>query len=258
MDSMQSTQLPGSTPTPQGAPPPRHLPLGAGASFWGESWRIFSAAPGTWIVILIVYVLISIGLAFIPVVGSIAHLVLTPVFVGGIMLGCHALARGEALTVAHLFDGFKDRRFGPLVILGLLLLAAAIVFSIVLFFGMLMAFGMSGLSALAGQTDPWQVMQTMGVGFLVLLLIGLAGGLLIAMLFWFAPALVVLSGDEPFGAMRKSFGSCVVNFMPFLLYGLIYLGLAIVASIPFGLGWLVLAPMTIASCYAGWRQMFSV
>ena len=240
-----------------GAPAPRHLPPSAGVSFWSESWRIFSASPGAWIVILIVYALISIGLAIIPVVGHLAHLVLTPVFIGGIMLGCHALARGEPLSVAHLFEGFKSGRFTPLAILGLLLLAIVIVFGIVMFFGLLMAFGMSGLSALAGQTDPLRVLNAMGLGFVVLLLVALGGGLLIAMAFWFAPALVALSGEEPFAALQKSFGACWVNFVPFLVYGLIYIALAIVASIPFGLGWLVLAPMIAGSCYAGWRQIFS-
>src|SRR5205814_446813 len=138
-----------SAPRLPSAPEPRRLPAAAGASFWSEAWRIFSASPGAWIVILIVYVLISIGLTIIPVVGHLAHLVLTPVFIGGVMLGCHALARGEPLAVAHLFDGFKSGRFTPLAILGLLLLAIVIVFGIVMFFGVLMSFGMSGLSALA-------------------------------------------------------------------------------------------------------------
>ena len=112
METTQSPPLPdASAPRLPGAPEPRHLPAGAGASFWSEAWRIFSASPGAWIVMLIVYVLISIGLAMIPVVGHLAHLVLLPVFFGGVMLGCHALARGEPLSVAHLFEGFKNGRF---------------------------------------------------------------------------------------------------------------------------------------------------
>jgi len=258
METTESPALPGSSmPGLQGPRGPRHLPAGAGASFWSEAWRIFSAAPGAWIVILIVYVLISVGLAIIPVVGNLAHLVLTPVFIGGIMLGCHALARGEPLSVAHLFEGFKSGRFGPLAVLGLMLLATMILFGIVMFFGLLMSFGMSGLSALAGETDLLRLMNAIGIGFLLLLLVALGGGLLIAMAFWFAPALVTLSGDEPFAAIQKSFRACWMNFGAFLIYSLISVGLAIVASIPFGLGWLVLGPMVAGSCYAGWRQIFS-
>jgi len=258
METTESPALPGSsTPGLQGPPAPRHLPASAGASFWSEAWRIFSASPVAWIVILIVYALISIGFEIIPVVGKLAHLVLTPVFIGGIMLGCHALARGEPLSVAHLFEGFKSGRFGPLAMLGLLLLAIMILFGIVMFFGLLMTFGMSGLSAFAGETDPLHFLNAMGTGFMLLLLIALAGLLLIGMAFWFAPALVTLSGEEPFAAIQKSFAACWTNFGAFLIYSLISFGLAIVASIPFGLGWLVLAPMIAGSCYAGWRQIFS-
>src|SRR5437667_186121 len=113
METTESPPLPGpSTPGLQGPREPRHLLAGAGVSFWSEAWRIFSASPGAWIVILVVYVLISIGLAIIPVVGNLAHLVLTPVFIGGVMLGCHALARGEPLSIGHLFGGFQGGRFG--------------------------------------------------------------------------------------------------------------------------------------------------
>ena len=70
------------------------------------------------------------------------------------------------------------------------------------------------------------------------------------MAYWFAPALVVLNGEEPIAAMRKSFAACWRNIGAFLIYGIIYIGLAIVATIPFGLGWFVLGPMFAGSCYA--------
>ena len=34
------------------------------------------------------------------------------------------------------------------------------------------------------------------------------------------------------------------------------IGLAIVASIPFGLGWILLAPVMAGSWYASWRETF--
>ena len=246
-------------PTPKVPSPrePRRLPAESGASFWGEGWRIFNAAPVQWILILVVYLVISVCLQFIPVIGGIAHIVLTPVLVGGMMLGCHALARGEPLTVAHLFAGFKDARFGALAILGLILLALSFAFGIFLFFGMLMTFGMSGLSAIAMQGDIWAMPGVLGAGLFALIAIALIGGALIAMASWFAPALVVLDGAEPMSALKQSFAASWANMGAFLIYGLIFIGLAIVASIPFGLGWLVLGPMIAGSCYASWRQIFS-
>jgi uncharacterized membrane protein len=116
---------------------------------------------------------------------------------------------------------------------------------------------MAGVSALARESDPVLAIGSLGVGFFILLAIGLIGAFLIAMAYWFAPALVVLDAEEPIAALKKSFMGCWINVLAFLVYGLIYIGLAIVASIPFGLGWFVLGPMIAGSCFAGWRQIYS-
>src|SRR5512142_90111 len=128
--------------------PPRRLPAAEGVAWWGESWRIFCAAPWAWLGIFVVFVLLSIGLMLIPLVGSLAHTVLTPVFAGGVMLGCHALARGRPLTIAHLFDGFQGGRFAPLVTLGLVWLALLFVIAIVMVAMVFLTLGASGLAAL--------------------------------------------------------------------------------------------------------------
>ena len=256
METLPSTA---TSPAPRPAREPRRLPAGQGAAFWSEAWRIFQAAPLNWILILLVYVCISVVLLFIPVVGSLAHSVLTPVFAGGVMLGCHALARGEPLEVGHLFAGFKDGRFGPLAVLGLIMLAMAIVLGVVCITVAIVTIGMSGLGALIDYTNPnaYGALMGAGAGVFFLILIALLGAMLIWMAIWFAPALVAIDGMEPIAAIKASFDGSLANIMPFVIYGLIYIGLAIVASIPFMLGWLVLAPMVVGSCYASWRQVFA-
>ena len=46
------------------------------------------------------------------------------------------------------------------------------------------------------------------------------------MLNWFAPALVALRGATAVEAMKLSFFSCLRNWVPFLVYGLIVIGVA--------------------------------
>ena len=108
MDTPQSTT---GRADAEDAERPRRASLaaGEGAAWWGESWRIFCAAPAAWIGIFVVFVVISIALVLVPIVGSLVHTVLTPVFAGGVMLGCHALARGEPLRIGHLFEGIPGR-----------------------------------------------------------------------------------------------------------------------------------------------------
>jgi uncharacterized membrane protein len=261
MEVPPPTPGPGSVASSEGpAPAPRKLAAGEGAAWWGESWRIFCAAPGPWLGILVVFVVLSLALVMVPIVGSLVHTVLTPVFAGGVMLGCHALARGQRLSVAHLFDGFQGGRLAPLAILGLLLLAFLFVVAIVMVATVFLTLGASGLAALmnfgsAPSIDVAALMSA-GVAILVVALIAVGVALLVAMAYWFAPALVVLNGEAPLAALQKSFAASWHNFGAFLLYGLIYIGLAIVASIPIGLGWLVLGPMLAGSCYAGWRTIF--
>ena len=57
---------------------------------------------------------------------------------------------------------------------------------------------------------------------------------------------------------KWSFFACLKNIGSFLIYGIVWMLLAIVATIPLGLGWLVLGPMTIASVYTAYRDIFFV
>ena len=253
-----------ASPPPESAgaaPPPRQLPASEGASWWGEGWRIFMAAPWMWIGLLAVLVVVSIALVMVPKIGKVAHTVLTPVFLGGLMLGCHALAQGRQLTIGHLFEGFQGGRFAPLAILGLLWLAALFVMAILMVVTVFLTLGASGLAALAAlgaDADvDYAVLASAGVGIAIAALVALVVLLLAAMAYWFAPALVVLNGEKPIAALQKSFDASWKNFGAFTLYGLILIGLAIVATIPLGLGWLALWPMTVGTFYASWRTIFA-
>lgn len=257
--SQPQTAAPSSAAVASSAPPPRHLAAGEGAAWWGESWRIFCAAPAVWIGIFVIFVVVSIALVLVPLVGSLVHTLLTPVFVGGVMLGCNALARGEPLRIGHLFEGFQGGRLAPLCVLGLIWLAILFVIAIVMVGIVFLTLGAAGLAALidfGSTTFDYAAMASAGLAIFVTALIALVLVLLVAMAYWFAPALVVLNGEQPIAALQKSFAASWRNVGAFLLYGLIYIGLAIVATIPMGLGWLVLGPMVVGSCYAGWRTIF--
>ena len=252
-----------SNATPPGPGPgrrePRSLAAGQGAAWWSEGWQVFMAAPGTWIGIVVVMLLLVIALAFIPIIGTIIQTALMPVFAGGIALGCHALAKGRPLTVGTLFDGFSGGRFMPLFIIGLLYLAAMFVVWIVIAAVILGVAGGAGLFS-AISADPSQMgaalLGSLRMTALVIAPLALVAGAAILMAYWFSPALVVLNGEEPIAAVQKSFRACWQNLGAVAVYGLIFIGLAIVASIPLGLGWLVLGPVAAGSWYASWRETF--
>jgi len=223
---------------------------GHGWKWITEGWELFKRQPGTWILLLIIFVLISVLIALIPVLGSIASNVLWPVFAGGIILGCRELAQGGELAVGHLFAGFRDH-FGKLIVIGILYLVALIVIVIVAF--AITGAGI-GFGALLGVDRGGAEASVMTI--LLAVLVALALIIPVAMAAWFAPALVVLNDIGVGDAVKASFWACLKNIVPFLVYGLIGLGLAIVASIPFGLGWLALGPTLAASVYASYRDIF--
>lgn len=257
-DTTPAVATPG-TGAPQGSPPGgRTLDAGRGIAWWTDAWRLFAAAPWIFIAIVVVFVVLTLTLGTIPVLGSVATTVLGPVFAGGMLAGCRALDRGGALTLAHLFAGFADR-FGPLAIVGLLVLAGSFVIAFVFVALLVGVVGVGGITALM-TGDPVQAgiamlaTFSMGALFAALVVTLLATPLLMA--YWFAPALVVLRNDEPVAAMKASFTACLANILPFLVYGLLGVAFAIVASIPVFLGWLVLLPVGVVSVYTSYKDIF--
>lgn len=226
----------------------RKVEAGRGVVWITRGWELFRQAPGVWIGLGVVYVVILMAVGIIPFLGGIAVNVLLPIFLGGIMLGCKALDEGNDLTLGHLFAGFSNNT-GNLAVAGLVyLLGIVVVVVIAIVIGVVFGIG-AGLSGSSGGAAA--ILITALVSLIVFALI-----VPLAMAIWFAPALIVFNDVSPFDAMKASFFVCLKNVVPFLVYGLVYLIVAIIASIPLFLGWLVLIPVTMASIYAGYRDMF--
>lgn len=231
----------------------RAVDAGRGWEWIAEGFALFKKQPGIWILIVIAFVACSVALAFIPVIGALANVLLVQVFMGGLMLGARALDHGEELEIGHLFAGFS-RNTGDLVVLGVLALVGWIVAcipAIVIMGGgafVAMLFGASSAAAGAG---------ALGLSFMLAMLSALALAVPLYMALWFAPALIVFNNLKPVEAMRVSFFGCLKNIVPFLLYGVVMLVLCVVAAIPIMLGYLMLGPVIIASIYTGYRDIFT-
>jgi uncharacterized membrane protein len=259
----------GSGPAGTPALEPRAVGIGRGASWWSEAWRLFTPNVGVWLLITILVFLsqcalslVSSLLMVIPLVGQLVSMFLLAaaavLFAGGLMIGCRSVDRGNPLTVGHLFAAFSQRT-KPLLLVALLYTGFLAVVLIAVAVIMIALFGVAFLGMLSAASDP----SNMGIAFgtavsavLVAVLLFLLLWLPVVMMVWFAPALVMLGGVEPWPAMTTSLRACLRNFAPMLVYGAVGLGLAIVASIPFLLGWLVLYPVTVATVYASYCDIF--
>ena len=165
------------------------------------------------------------------------------------MLASRTIDQGGEAQFSQLFGGFKYR-FGPLVGVGALYLIgfAAILFIVVLTTG-------ASVFTVMNATTPEEVMAA-GAGLLLAALIFFALLIPLLMAVWFAPALIVFHDVGSVAAMQASFAGCLRNIMPFLLYGIVWFIASIIASIPLMLGWLILGPVTAASIYTAYKDIY--
>jgi uncharacterized membrane protein len=252
---MNANVLPAANdpPSPVLVMPGKALPAGAGMSWIGEGWKLFTRAPLMWIVMMVVLFIVAVVMAFIPIVGSVGWQILTPVIAGGFVLGCWSLENGGELEIEHLIAGFK-RNFTQLLLLGVMYFVGALV--ILLVFAMFV--GMSLLPALMmGNSDALAAIGAMSGGLLVATLAVTVLSLLLGAAVWLAPALVIMHDVPPLAAMKASFFAVFRNFFGALLFAIVMMVLAVIAVIPFGLGMLVWFPVLVAASYRAYRQIFT-
>lgn len=225
--------------------------VGAGdsISWYQGGWKIFTANIANWVLMTLILGVIAIVLSFIPFIGAITLYLLLPLFLGGMFYSAQKLDQGRDAEIMDIFALFKDQQhLTPLIILGLIMLGIGFV-SMMLIGGMMFA---SVSSMAAGAEMPMMPSIGMG-GVLVALIVTVLSG----MLFLFATPLIVFQNMSPIDAIKNSFMGCVKNFPAFIIFMLIYMVLAFIAAIPFGLGLLVLVPVFLAATYIGYKRIFA-
>jgi hypothetical protein len=265
--------------TPEG----RKLSAGRGWAWIAEGFSMFMRAPGTWIGLMLVWLILMIVVGLIPFVGSIITSLFFAVFMAGIMAGCKALQDEDGLRVGHLFAGFS-MNIGQLILIGLLYLVGIIIAAViagVIFY----VLGGVGLFVPGAGGGPG-----MGTIALVALLV-LALFMPVVMAIWFAPALTGLNGMSAMQALGASFKGCLKNVVPFLVWGLVFfailmvvlliivmvggggammsrvgvdgggmgsmgVGMLVFAGLLYLLFALVIGPVTLASMYASYRDIY--
>lgn len=251
-----SESLPPIGQVPPGSPSSRALRASAGADWIVDAWRLFRRAKLMWIVFVVLFFLLSLAISMLPVVGSLLGSLLSPVILGGIMLGARSLDQGGEMELEHFLGGFRERTasllgVGALYLAGQLALMAIFAgFVGMPLFSAVLSGNLEALSAVDAEETAWRAV----LGALVALL--LAVPLFAA--FWFAPALVSLGEMAAVPAMKASFGACLRNWLPMLVYGILSSVLLVVALIPLLLGLIVWVPVMLATLYTSYQGVFAL
>ena len=158
-------------------------------------------------------------------------------------------ATGEQAEIADLFAGFRHNA-GSLVMVGLYYTMG--IFGIAFLAAMLVSGGVLG-GVVTGRVAGFGI--AMG-GMMLAALLVFVLSIPVIMATWFAPALVFLHDMQPIPAMKASFAAGVKNWVPMLVFGLILVVVLFFATLPAGLGFLLLVPVFSGAVYASYRDIF--
>jgi hypothetical protein len=229
----------------------RSTPSGNGWGWILSAWEIVKQQKGAWIGIFVIFAVVLIVLNIIPFIGPLLQIFVLPVLYGGVMLSCEVVRGGGSVTVGYMFAGFI-RNTGRLVGVGALSLGFFIVMLVVI----TLIFGSDMARIFMGSEPTPEQMRAIGMRMPLALLIMLLLSIPFYMALWFTPVLIVLNDHTIGAALKASFSACLKNILPFLVYGIVFFVFAIFATIPLGLGWLLLGPVLLASIYTAYRDIF--
>ena len=250
-----------SMPLPDVPPPlptsllvePRVVPAGAAMQWLTTGWEMFKAAPGPWIGIVLVYVIITAVVGAMPLLG-ILNVVLSPILSAGVVAACESQRRGTPPSLEHLFAGFKQAT-GSLALVGLLYMGGLLVVTLTVGAGGMAAMLPFIIAASAGGSDFSMSPGMIGIIVLCVLLAFLLFMPLALAMIW-APPLVFVHNVGPFDALKRSLFACLRNWMALLVFFVLAMVLLVPAMIPLGLGLLVYGPVMVIALWAGYREVF--
>ena len=240
-----------------------------GARWLAEGWRMFRASPLGWLAMVFAYLVGTIALSAMPLIGPVAVSVLVPALSVGFMAASRAAALSQRVELHMLFAGFRERVPQQLVLGGVYFLgfAAALAGSALFDDGALV----KSLLSAAPPEDPEAAAAAALPGLLGAAVLYLPTMIML----WFAPVLVAWHGVAPLKALFYSVAAFWLNWRAFAAYGLA-VGLALLAVagsvialsslLPEGAAAgprslvlplaLALLPALFASYYASYRDVF--
>jgi uncharacterized membrane protein len=225
------------------------VPATRGVAWLVEAFGLFRRYPLAWIGLCAGWLIITLGLLLVPLLGGVIANFLQPVFFASFAIAALRQSAGEPVVMGDLFLGFR-RNVRALINLGAVLLIVEI--AIVVLMAMVgLPVGGSGDQA---PTVAEYLQMLKGKEWILVL--GFALTVLVKGALWFAPPLIALHDMPMTHAMRWSMYAALANFGVMVVYGIALVALFFVAVIPWALGLLVAIPLMVISTYIGYREVF--
>ncbi|RZI81332.1 MAG: hypothetical protein EOP38_19625 [Rubrivivax sp.] len=232
-------------------PEGRSLPAGAGWRWYGDAWRVFKVRPlAWWGVLLVVFGVLAVA-SVIPLLNLVSSL-LFPVMVAGMGVCVRSQLRTGGFEIRQVFAGFGPRRNALLQAGALYMLITVLSMAI---FALLSGASLTALY-LGSMAERQVAMRAVfeGSALMGLLYFAVLSVAMSAILF--APYLIQEQNIAAPQAMLMSLKASFKNIPASLVWLLSYFLWALVATIPLGLGWLILVPVLCLTAYLAYREIF--
>lgn len=204
------------------------LPLSAGWRWFINGWELFKKSPVQFLIGTIIWLALELGIAFIPIAGPMIDGFIFPMLYAGFLNFASLVDSGKPAQIKDFFVPLLNPKlliqfsFLGLIIVGFELLSVAFA---------------SSLGAIA-------------VAIFLPMAVVMVSSLI------FSVPLILFNDIKFHLALKSSIQSCGKNFAVMVVMYFILLGFMVISAISYGVGLLIIIPLTFCGLYLGYRQAF--
>lgn len=215
------------------------------------SFHLFRAQPVGWISLVSAWLLASLGLSLVPLIGAAIAGILQPGFFGGFVIAARDQEAGQPVGAHQLLAAFRGNGRALVTIGSITLLANLMVVGILGLLGLPLNItqdgdGVPDIRAYARALEGKEWMLWLGIA----LSMSIKGAL------WFTAAILALNQMPATHAIRWSCYALIANFFPIFVFGAVMTVIFVLAILPFMLGLLVAMPIFAIAHYVSYRDLF--
>lgn len=229
---------------------PNSVSIGASIDWIAGGWNTFKADWGVWLLIILAIYVGLVVLSLLSYVGYIIITLITPVIIGGLLLGVHASAtQNKPLTFSALGLGFKEK-FINLIVLGAITTGAGYLLSLI-------PEMIAGDFLKVTVVERLEHIEINNSKLIIYMLLSWVTGVILTLLFFFTTPLMVFNNITILEAIKASFTASLKNILPLVVYSVLTTILILIGIIPVGLGLLIIMPILLISFYYSYKDVFT-
>ncbi|MBM3395248.1 MAG: hypothetical protein FJY37_11545 [Betaproteobacteria bacterium] len=227
--------------------------LGRGWQWVQDGFQIFMRSPLQWIIMSLVIMGAMYLLGMIPLLGMPLICLLSPLAIAGMMAAARALDNGREINVNYLLWGFREGGSRLVFLGGVFFVAQLVIGAIVT---NLAGPDATQLMSSGTMIDPKTITPEQANRLFTAMAVGMMLMVPVALMLWFAPALVVMDGVSAPQALMLSLRGCLANVIPTMIFGSAMMLLMMLVIISLGFGVFIWLPVAVTATYRSYVEVF--